>query len=79
MEILEKIFQYQLAVCHCPFWGSLISLSLIINITGPLNIKITQDEKVSANRDKFTAIHDGIDETDIDNKSTGSDFNRIFH
>ena len=78
VEILEKIFQYQSAVCHCPSRGSLTSPSLTINITGPLNIKITRDEKVSAGRDKFTAMHDGMDETDADDESTGGDSDRIF-
>ena len=60
-------------------------LSLIINITSPLNIKIIWDKNIgasnyqdSAGGNKFITMHNGIDKTDADNKSIGRESNRNF-
>ena len=61
-------------------------LSLTINITGPLNIKIIQDENVrtsnywvSISGNKYIAIYDGINKTNADNKSIGGKSNKKFY
>ena len=81
MKILEKIFQHQLPICCCflQTWGLPIFPSLTINITGPLNIKIIQEENIRASKhqvstsgNKFTVMHNGID---VDNKSIGDESN----
>ena len=77
MEILEKIFQHYPAVRCCSLQTQNL-LSLIINITGPLNIKIIWDEnvrvgsyQVSAGGNKYIVIQDGIDKIDADKESIG--------